>query len=425
MIQFLIILLGAFLFLGFPMFVVIALPAVSSILIYLRELSAFGFVHKMLSGITPFPLIAVPLFIFAADVMLEGELSDRLINFAKKFVGHFHGGLAHTLTLSCIFFGAVSGSTQATVAAIGGNMYPALRKSGYKDSFVLGLIVNASDVSLLIPPSILMIIYGVITGASIGALFLAGVFPGILLGLAFMAYSSWWARKHEVPLLPRAKLSEILGATKRAAWPLGLPFIIIGGIYSGIVSPTEAAGVSVVYAIFVEIVIYKSLKVKDIYRIALKSGTTTAIVFILVAGAAGLSWLLTFAKIPQHIGQAILGVNPSPIFLLFAMNFVFFVALMFFAPIPAVVILTPLFYPIAMTYNISPVHLGVVITLNCALGSATPPFGVDIFTATAIFRVPFWTVVKGVPPFVILGVITLIIITLFPKISLFLPSLAF
>ena len=193
---FLALVLVLLLVLGFPMFVVILLPAVSSMLVYMSEFAAYSLAHKMIAGISPFPLIAVPLFIFAADVMLAGELSDRLIKFAHKFVGHFHGGLAQTLVLSCLFFGAVSGSTQATVAAIGGNMYPALQKRGYSDSFILGLIVNASDVSLLIPPSILMIVYGVITGASVGALFLGGIVPGVILGLAFMGYSWWWARKH-------------------------------------------------------------------------------------------------------------------------------------------------------------------------------------------------------------------------------------
>jgi len=407
------------------MFMVLLLPPLCMLLIWLKEMAPIVVIQKMLAGVSPFPFIAVPLFIFAAEIMVRGQLSARLINVALKLVGHLHGGLAQTLVVSCMFFGSLSGSTQATVAAVGGTLYPDLKKGGYKDTFVLGAIVNASDVAQLIPPSISMIVYGVLTGSSIGKLFLAGILPGIILGLSFMAYAYWWAKRHRVPRLPRATFGEIWVSVKESSWPLGLPVIIIGGIYSGVLTPTEAASAAVVYAFAIEMVIYKSFKIKELYSIALRAGTTTAIVFIIVAAAQALSWALAFARIPQSLTEGMLSLEPSRLGLLFMLNLLFFIAHLFVDGLVAKVVLVPVVFPIIQAYGIDPIHFGVLVTLHGAVGSATPPFGCDIFTAAAIFDEPFFKVVRGVPPFVLCGVIVIIIMTLFPQISLLIPNLAF
>lgn len=425
MIQSLIIILAVTLFTAFPMFLVLGLPPLASVLTYFREVAPYIIVQKWISGVSPFPLIAVPLFIFAAEIMLKGELSARLTNFGAKLVGHIYGGLAQTVCLSCMIFGALSGSVQATLAAIGGVMYPSLRKSGYKDTFSLGLVVAAAEVALLIPPSISAIVYGVLTGTSIGALFLGGIIPGVMMGLLYMAYTWWWAKKHGVPRIPRATFGEVVTATREALWPLGLPVVIIGGIYTGVLTPTEAAAAGIAYAFFVEMFIYKSIKFKDLYGVALKTGTTTAIVFIILAASEALSWVLTYGRVPQVAAQAAMTLNPSPIGLLFLINFIFFIALMFFDGLAAKVVLIPIIFPIAKAYGIDPVHLGVLVTINCTIGTITPPYGCDLFTAAAIFNEPYAKVVRGVPIFILLGVIILVICTFVPQFSLWIPNMAF
>ena len=422
---FLLIMLIILLVVGFPMFVVMLLPTVAAMPIYLSHAPLFVLVQRTIAGISPFPLVAVPLFIFAADIMVKGEMARRLTDLAEVLVGHLPGGLAHTTTLSCMIFGAVSGSTQAAVAAIGTTMHPWLIKHGYHQSFATALIINASDVAQLIPPSIFMIVFGVISGASVAALFMAGLVPGILLGLSFMAYSWFYARKYKIPRMERASRGEVWKAIKRASGPLGFVVIIIGGIYSGIFSPTEASGVAVAYALVLEICVYRSIKVGEIPRVALTSGITHGMIFILIGGATAFIWLLTIARIPYMAAQLITAVNPSPLGLLFIINGIFFIALMFFNPISAMLVLTPIFLPISRSYGINPVHLGALITLNAAIGSATPPFGCDIFTACAIFRLPFYKVIKGVPPFIMCGIIVLIITMIFPDLVLFLPRLLF
>jgi tripartite ATP-independent transporter DctM subunit len=420
---YLLISLFVLLVLGLPMFVVMMLPAVTGLALFHDHIPIATLIQRMIGGISPFPLTAVPLFIFAADIMLKGEMAKRLTNFAEAIVGHLTGGLAHTTILASLIFGAVSGSTQATVAAIGSNMYPTLIKRGYSRSFSTALIVNASDVSQLIPPSIMLIVYGVVAGTSISTLFMAGVVPGIFLGVAFMGYSWYWARKNNIPRSDRPSFSQVRHATVEAIGPLGFTVIIIGGIYSGIFSPTEAAAVAVGYSFIIEIFVFRSIKIKQIGSIALRSGITTALVFVLIGGAEAIVWILTISRIPLAVSNFIIGLNASPLALLFLINATFFIALMFFNPISAVVVITPLFLPVTKAMGIDPVHLGVLITLNAAIGSATPPFGVDLFTACAIFRLPFNTVVKGVMPFVVCGLVVLLILTLFPDIVLILPRL--
>jgi C4-dicarboxylate transporter DctM subunit len=425
MIELLVILLIILLLFAFPIFLVLLVPTIAVLLIYFPHLPTYIVAQRMISGVSPFVLVAIPLFIFMAEIIKKGDSANRLTNMVLKIVGHTPGGLAQAYTGSCILFGAVSGSTQATVAAIGGTMHPTLLKKGYSEAFTLALIVNSSDVAILIPPSVVMIMYGVVTGASVGEMFIAGVGPGVALGLAFMTYTYFYAKYRKLPLEKKATFKEILVAMKNSLWAFGFPIIIIGGIYSGSISPTEAAAVAVVYAIFLETVVYKKVKLREIPALALQTGKITAVIYVIVAAGMALSWLITVARIPQTLQMALMGPHPSALEVILWSNLFFFVALMFVSPMSAIIVLTPLFYKIALTAGVDPIHLGILITLNAAIGSATPPFGVDLFTACAIFNKSLRQVAAGVFPFIGMGVVVLLLLTFFPGLALFLRDLAF
>ncbi|MCH8497148.1 MAG: TRAP transporter large permease [Marinobacter sp.] len=414
------------LLLGFPMMVPLIVGALVG---FYMMFDGFGqvnmFIQQMMGGIRPAALIAVPMFILAADIMTRGQSANRLVNMVMAFIGHIKGGLAVSTAASCTLFGAVSGSTQATVVAVGSPLRPRMLKAGYKDPFTLALIINASDIAFLIPPSIGMIIYGVISGTSIAELFIAGIGPGLLILLMFSTYCIIYAIVKKVPTEPRASWLDRAKAVQKALWPLGFPVIIVGGIYGGIFSPTEAAAVCVLYAVILEFLIFRSLRAKDIFTIAKSTGLITAVVFILVAVGNGFSWIISFAQIPQTILGG-LGINEAgPTGVLVAIAVAFFIACMFVDPIVVILVLTPIFAPAVAATGLDPVLGGVLITLMVAIGSATPPFGCDIFTAIAIFKRPYWEVIKGTPPFVAMLLLATMLIILFPQIALFLRDLAF
>jgi tripartite ATP-independent transporter DctM subunit len=322
-------------------------------------------------------------------------------------------------------FGAVSGSTQATVVAVGGPLRPRMLQAGYKDNFVLALIVNASDIAFLIPPSIGMIIYGVVSSTSISELFIAGIGPGILILLLFSAYSVIYAIRNDVPTEPRASWGDRIGAMQRAVWPMGFPVIIIGGIYGGIFSPTEAAAACVLYALILEVIVFREMSLADVYDTAKSTGLITAVVFILVAAGAAFSWIISFAQIPQHI-LASIGIDQmGQVGVLFVISIAFFVGCMFVDPIVVILVLVPIFAPVVKSVGLDPVLVGTIITLQVAIGSATPPFGCDIFTAIAVFRRPYIEVIKGTPPFIVILLGVSVALIFFPQIALFLRDLAF
>ncbi|MGX1097535.1 TRAP transporter large permease [Amorphus sp. MBR-141] len=414
------------LLLGFPMMIPLIIGA------FIGFYSLFGgmgqletMIQQMLAGIRPASLIAVPMFIFAADIMTRGQSANRLIDLVMTFVGHVKGGLAVSTAAACTMFGAVSGSTQATVVAIGSPLRPRMLKAGYNDSFVLALIVNASDIAFLIPPSIGMIIYGVVSNTSISELFIAGVGPGLLILVLFSAYSVIYAYRHNVPTEPKASWGERARAVQRALWPLGFPVIIIGGIYGGIFSPTEAAAACVFYALILEMVIFRSINMKALYETAKSTGLITAVVFILVAAGAAFSWVISFAQIPQEILSSVGVADMGPIGVLFVISIAFFIGCMFVDPIVVILVLVPIFAPVVNSVGLDPVLVGVVITLQVAIGSATPPFGCDIFTAIAVFKRPYIEVIRGTPPFIIILLGVSVALILFPQIALFLRDLAF
>ena len=414
------------LLLGFPMMIPLIVGAFIGFFMSFGGLDRMDFmVQQFMAGIRPASLIAVPMFILAADIMTRGESAGRLIDMVMRFVGHIKGGLAVSTATACTLFGAVSGSTQATVVAVGSPLRPRMLKAGYKDSFVLALIINSSDIAFLIPPSIGMIIYGVVSNTSIAELFIAGIGPGLMILVFFATYSIIYATIMGVPTEPKATWKERLVAIRDAVWPLGFPVIIVGGIYGGIFSPTEAAAACVIYAVILEFIVFRSLNLPDIYKIAKSTGLITAVVFILVAAGAAFSWVISFAQIPQAMLGAVGITEMGPIGVLVVISIAFFIGCMFVDPIVVILVLVPIFSPVVDSVGLDPVLVGVIITLQVAIGSATPPFGCDIFTAIAVFKRPYIDVIRGTPPFVFMLILAAALLIIFPQISLFLRDLAF
>src|SRR6056297_450581 len=396
-----------------------------SIMIVLLLLGFPMMIQLIVAGIRPASLIAVPMFIFAADIMTRGQSAGRLIDLVMAFVGHLKGGLAVSTAAACTMFGAVSGSTQATVVAIGSPLRPRMQKAGYNDSFILALIVNSSDIAFLIPPSIGMIIYGVVSNTSIAELFIAGIGPGLLILFLFSVYSWIYAVRHKVPTEPKTSWTERMSAARKALWPLGFPAIIIGGIYGGIFSPTEAAAACVLYALILEVLVFRSLDLSGVYDTAKSTGLITAVVFILVGVGAAFSWVISFAQIPQEILGAIGIDEMGQVGVLFVISIAVFVGCMFVDPIVVILVMVPIFAPVVDSVGLDPVLVGTIITLQVAIGSATPPFGCDIFTAIAVFKRPYWEVIRGTPPFIIILLSVAVALIYFPQIALFLRDLAF
>lgn len=413
------------LIIGFPMMMPLIVATLVAVVFFMSGIGLDVIIQQMIGGIKGSSLIAIPMFILAADIITRGHSADRLVDLVLRCVGHLKGGLAVSVTSACALFGAVCGSTQATVVAVGSAMRPKMLKAGYKDSFTIALIVNAADLAYLIPPSIGMIIYGVISGTSISKLFLAGIGPGILIVIMFSLYCIWYARKNNLPVLKKSSWLERLKSLKKAVWPLGFPLIVVGGIYGGIFSPTEAAAVCVLYAIILEVLVFRSVSPRLISDIALSTGLVTSMVFILIAAGSGFSWVLSFAQIPQQIISSLGLDEASPLMILIAINIAFFIGCMFVDSVVVILILVPIFAPLVSAAGIDPVLVGVIITMQVAIGAATPPFGCNIFTAMAVFRRPFVDVVKGLHPFLIMLLFATALVMIFPSIALFLPEMAF
>jgi C4-dicarboxylate transporter DctM subunit len=412
---------------GFPFMVTLLGSLMLYIYVYMPDLAPklmTTMVQQVITGVSPPALVCVPMFILAASLVTSGKSAGRLIQMIKTFVGHLPGGLPITTNAACTLFGAVSGSTQATVAAIGGTMRPMLLEAGYPSSFTLGLIINASDIAFLIPPSIGFIVYGVATSTSIGMLFLAGIFPGLLIFVLFSIYCFFYSRAKGIGVLPRATWSERRTAILQGLPVMGFPVIIVGGIYAGYFSPTEAAAASVAYALFLETVVYRSLTLARIVDAFLQTGVITGVVFILVGAGQAFSWMIGFMQIPQEILPPLFGPDPSALRVMIIVVVVYFVACMFVDPIVAIFIFSPIFQPYVVSSGIDPILLGTLVTLQAAIGSATPPFGCDIFTAQLIFRRPYVEVIGHALPFILILILATVILMAFPQITLFLPNLA-
>ena len=412
------------LLLGFPFMVVLLGSLILYILVYMPFMDPSVLVQQILTGVTPAALVCVPMFILSANLITSGHSAQKLIRMVQAFVGHLPGGLPITANASCTLFGSVSGSTQATVAAIGGTMRPMLLNAGYPSSFSIGLIINASDIAYLIPPSIGFIVYGVATSTSIGKLFLAGILPGILVFLLFSLYSYLYSKKKKLGQMPRVEWNERIVALKDGLPVMGFPVVIIGGIYTGIFSPTEASAAAVAYALILELAIYRSLTLHKIYDAVLQTGVITGVVFILVGAGQALSWMLSFLRVPQAVMPVLLGPDPSQLRVMVIVIIAYFIACMFVDPIVAIYVLSPIFQPYVASAGVDPVLIGTLVCLQTAVGSATPPFGCDIFTAQLIFRRPYLECIGHTPPFILILLLVTALLVMFPDIALLLPNTA-
>ncbi len=421
---FLIIILAVVLLvLGFEMFLVLGIPALATKEAFFASIPDAAVIQKVLGGIDHTTLLAIPFFIFAANLMGSGQIAAQLTGLVRALIGHTKGGMGHTVIGGSMAFGSVSGSAPATVAAMGRMVYPEMRKSGFSEKFSLGLLVASAETALLIPPSITFIIYGWMTGTSIARLFAGGLAVGLFLGLAFAVLVMIEARRAGIAQEARTSWADRLKAIKSAGWALGMPFIILGGIYSGIFTPTEAAAVSVIYAILVEMVVYRNFGLKELVTITERSAIATSIIFILLAMGGLISFYVTLAQVPTQITDFLTAIDAGPITFLLVVNVCFLIAGMFIDPNSALLILVPPLFPVAMSLGIDPVHFGMIVTLNISLGMITPPFGLDIFVASSTLDKPVLNIIKGVLPFVVVNIIVLLVVTYVPAISLFIPKL--
>ncbi|MCG8485685.1 MAG: TRAP transporter large permease [Clostridia bacterium] len=425
MIILLLVAMFGFLILALPMFLGMIVGPFAVMMKYYPNFELTNIVSQFTAGVNSFVLLAVPMFIYAAEIMSAGQTAQRLLNFVGSLVGHVRGGMAITTAGTCTIFGAISGSTQATLVAIGRPMRRQLEGLNYSTSHSIGLLMSAANIALLIPPSIAMIMYSVLTGVSVAEMFIAGIGPGLVLFALFAIYEFFIAGVKGITPTEKMTWGERGKKFKEAAIPLGFPVLILGGIYTGIFSPTEAAAVSVIYAVVVEKFIYKTVSWKDLVDIAFSTGVVTGTVFILLSAGAAFSWVITFASIPQTMIKALLGTDPSAIVVLLTVSGFFFLACMFVDSIPVILILTPIFFPVALEAGVDPIHLGMIVTLQAAVGAVTPPFGCNIFTASAIFDQSFKTVVQGLLPYLIIFVFASLLMIFVPEIALFFRNLAF
>ena len=403
--------------LGFEMFIVMGIPSILAWLIYFPGIPAIAIAQKLLGGVNVSTLLAIPFFIFAADIMTRGTIARRLTDLVKTNLGHYSGGIGHTTVASCMAFGAVCGSAPATVAALGRILHPEMVKAGYPERFTLGLIASSAECALLIPPSITLIIYGWLTGTSIADLFAAGLVVGIVLGLAFMIQVQIATWRTGAGSMARATRKERWLALRDGLVALGMPFIILGGIYGGVFTATEAAAVAVIYAILIEMVLYRSFGIKTLMEAAESSAVTVTAVFILLATGSLMSFMITLAQVPQYLTQMFTQWDISWVMFLLIVNVIMFVAGMFIDPNSILLVLVPTFFPVAAALGIDPVHFGIVVCLNICIGMITPPFGLDLFVTSSTLKRPVEMIIGGIWPFVLTNVLVLILITYVPAIS--------
>ena len=382
-------------------------------------------VKEMFNAINKFPLAAIPFFILAGNLMETGGISRRLVEFAKSIVGGVQGGLPMTCVLTCMIFAAVSGSSVATTFAIGAILIPALIKHGYPTSYAAALQATSAELGVIIPPSIPMILYGVSAEVSIGELFIAGFGPGLLISGALMlfvwAYCKWkgWGKHDGEGRLSFGK------ATWQAGWALLMPVIILGGIYGGVFTPTEASAVAVFYALIVGVVIYREIGLKDLYAILRKSVVSSSVIMFIIANAGLFAFLITRAGVPEAIGLWLQDVLKSPTMFLLGVNAALFIIGMFIETSAAIIVLAPILAPVAVHFGVDPVHFGLIMVVNLALGMITPPFGVNLFAACTVARISLDQIVKHLIPFVLVILGCLMVITYVPWISLALRDLVY
>ena len=415
---------GILLFLSCPISVSIV---IASIVTAVSSLSwdqiTFITMQKMNSGVESFSLLAIPLFILAGNIMNNGGIARRLVNFAKLFVGWIPGSLAQANIVGNMLFGALSGSSVAAASAMGGCIYPIQKDEGYDPAFATAVNIASAPTGLLIPPTSAFIVYSTVAGGvSISTLFMAGYIPGILMGVGSMVVAFIYAKKHKYPVSGRTPMKEAVKVTLEAIPSLLLIVIVIGGILGGVFTATEGSAIAVVYSLLLSF-IYRSIKVKDLPKILLASVKTTAVVEFLVCVSAIMSWVMSFAKIPQMISDAMLGISNSPIIILLIMNVILLLVGTFMDPTPAVLIFTPIFLPIVQSFGMHPVHFGLMMVMNLCVGTLTPPVGAILFAGCRIANVKIQQVIKPLLPYFGVVVVALLFVTFVPFLSMIIPNL--
>jgi C4-dicarboxylate transporter DctM subunit len=408
---------AALLILGFPIFLILLVTSIIAVLT-VADVPTEAIQTYMFGSLDNFPLLAVPFFVLAGEIMAQGGIARRIIAMVMAMVGGVRGSLAVTTVAASELFGAMSHTAVGTVVAMGRMIYPALKAGGYNERFAVGLIASSGAIAVVIPPSIAMILYAVSAEQSAVLLFTAGILPSILIGLIDAAYVMSYARVKRVPLGTSAHWETIWKTSKEASWSIGSLAVIFGGIYGGVFTPTEAAGVAVVYSLFVTMVVYREVDLAGFWRILLSSAYLISQILLIVTSAGIYSWLLTTSGIPQHVVGAISALNMPKWELLLCLNVGLLLAGSFLEPPAAILILTPLLLPIVRGAGVNAIHFGIIVAVNLSLGMYTPPFGLNLFSSQAIFDAPLSRIYVGVLPFLLLNFVALMIITYVPAISM-------
>ncbi len=377
---------------------------------------------KLFTGIERFEVMAIPFFILAGNFLTHGGVARRMIAFASSMVGHWHGGLALAGVMACALFAAVSGSSPATVVAIGSIILPAMVKQGFPKQFGAGVITTSGALGILIPPSIVMVMYSVATNTSVGQLFMAGVIPGLTLA-TMLGLTTWWrARKNNYPRLPKASWGERFRTFRDSVWGLLLIVVVIGGIYSGIFTPTEAAAMSAVYAFFVAVFVYKDLTLRKVPKVLLDSANMSAMLLYIITNAVMFSFLMTSEQIPQVMAQWMLDKGLGPIAFLLFVNVLLLLAGNVMEPSSIVLIMAPILFPVAMKLGIDPVHFGIIMTVNMEIGMCHPPVGLNLYVASGITKMGITELTVAVWPWLLTMLVFLVIVTYWPALSIWLPQ---
>ena len=380
---------------------------------------------KLFTGIEKFEIMAIPFFILAGNFLTHGGVARRMINFATSMVGHWHGGLALAGVLACALFAAVSGSSPATVVAIGSIILPAMVKQGFPNRFGAGVITTSGALGILIPPSIVMVMYSVSTNTSVGKLFMAGVVPGLLLAF-LLGVTTWYlARKNNYPRLRKATWAERFAAFRKSGWGLFLIVIVMGGIYTGVFTPTEAAAMAAVYAFFIAVFVYKDLTLKQVPKVLLDSASMSAMLLYIITNAVLFSFLVTSENIPQAMAAWITDSGLGPITFLLVVNILLLLAGNVMEPSSIVLILAPILFPVAMKLGIDPVHFGILIVVNMEVGMCHPPVGLNLYVASGITKMGITELTIAVMPWLLTMLGFLMLVTYWPALSLWLPNLIY
>lgn len=418
---FLVTALIVLLFIGVPVAVSLGLASILTMLFF-GDQTLLSSSQKFFHTMQVYPLLAVPFFILAGTFLTTGGVAKRMVAFANALVGHFRGGLAMAALLASAFFAAVSGSAPATVVAVGSVMIVGMVQSGYTRNFAAGVICNAGTLGILIPPSIVMVVYGAVTESSIGRLFIAGILPGIILTVVMMITVAVIARKQNMPRQPRASFKIVVRTFREALWGLMLVVIILGGIYTGIFTPTEAAAVSAIYAFFIAVFVYRDITIHDVPKVLIEASKITVMLMFIIAGAFMFAFLLTTEQIPQMASEFIVGMGLPVWGFLLVLNVLLLVTGNFMEPTSVVLILTPIIFPIAMEMGIDPTHLGVLMIVNMQIGLVTPPVGLNLFVTASVAELSLEETIKASFPWLLVLLTVLMLITYVPWISLVIPN---